>query len=211
MHGKGKTLFCPGIPGAGKTHMASIVIHHLQSCETFSDPPAVAYIYCGYREQHTQETLVSSLARQLARLQRPIPPALEESYRNHDRNRTRPSLSELQSILCRVVNMYESCFIVIDALDECDESNGIRKDLLVTLKELRKSTRANILVTSRDIPIIRGYVEGGRQLRIRASDHDIEEYLHARIPQALPELIGNRYDALHREIKSSIRKAANGM
>jgi hypothetical protein len=42
----GKTLFCPGIPGAGKTILSSIVINDLHT--RFSDNPkiGIAYIYC---------------------------------------------------------------------------------------------------------------------------------------------------------------------
>jgi hypothetical protein len=31
LEGKNKTLFCPGIPGAGKTMVASIVVNHLKT------------------------------------------------------------------------------------------------------------------------------------------------------------------------------------
>lgn len=33
LQGTGRALYCPGPPGAGKTHIASIVIHHIQSIE----------------------------------------------------------------------------------------------------------------------------------------------------------------------------------
>jgi hypothetical protein len=44
-----QTLFCPGIPGAGKTILTSIVVEELTT--RFSNDPTIgiAYIYCNFR------------------------------------------------------------------------------------------------------------------------------------------------------------------
>jgi Cdc6-like AAA superfamily ATPase len=48
LNGTRKTLYCPGIPGAGKTMLISIVIDHLLN--TIQDESiGIAYIYCNYR------------------------------------------------------------------------------------------------------------------------------------------------------------------
>src|SRR5438067_9082960 len=41
-------LFCPGIPGAGKTILTSIVVDYLTTCNQFSNDSTIgiAYIYC---------------------------------------------------------------------------------------------------------------------------------------------------------------------
>jgi hypothetical protein len=50
LQGFDKTLFCPGIPGAGKTMMAAIAIDHL--CGTTPcDDIGVAYLFCSYKAQ----------------------------------------------------------------------------------------------------------------------------------------------------------------
>ncbi|KAJ7584492.1 ankyrin repeat-containing domain protein [Mycena floridula] len=50
--GRTKFLWCPGMPGAGKTILSSIIINHLRS---ISGPaPAVLYIYCDYTYQSHQ-------------------------------------------------------------------------------------------------------------------------------------------------------------
>ncbi|RYP18976.1 hypothetical protein DL767_009724 [Monosporascus sp. MG133] len=54
--GKSKqVLFCPGMPGAGKTILTSVVIKHLW--DTFQNDPtiAIAYIYCNFRQQYEQK------------------------------------------------------------------------------------------------------------------------------------------------------------
>ena len=60
------TLFCPGIPGAGKTFLTSIVINDLQvRCKPDSNI-GIACIYFNYKRQAEQtiENLVASLLRQ---------------------------------------------------------------------------------------------------------------------------------------------------
>src|SRR6266536_6058887 len=43
---RSQTLFCPGIPGAGKTMITSIIVDHL--CTKFQNDASVgiAYLYC---------------------------------------------------------------------------------------------------------------------------------------------------------------------
>jgi hypothetical protein len=79
----GQTLFCPGMPGAGKTHMASLVVHHVQSLKTFASPPGIAYIFCDYREQHPQDALVGCLLKQLAGYSRSFPAQLKDLNQRH--------------------------------------------------------------------------------------------------------------------------------
>jgi hypothetical protein len=59
-----QTLFCPGIPGAGKTFITSIVIDYLQTNYKSS---GVAYLYCniGQQGQQAPETLLGSILKQL--------------------------------------------------------------------------------------------------------------------------------------------------
>ncbi|KAL2014011.1 hypothetical protein VTN00DRAFT_1536 [Thermoascus crustaceus] len=62
-----RTLFCPGIPGAGKTILTSIVVDYLW--KTFQDDATVgiAYLYCNFRQRHEQtlEDLLASVLKQL--------------------------------------------------------------------------------------------------------------------------------------------------
>jgi hypothetical protein len=48
LDGSDKTLFCPCIPGAGKTMMSAIAIDHLCRA-TRSDDMGVAYMFCSYK------------------------------------------------------------------------------------------------------------------------------------------------------------------
>ncbi|KAK8057885.1 hypothetical protein PG996_011822 [Apiospora saccharicola] len=65
---KGSTLYCPGIPGAGKTITTAIVIEQLQKLADSNKTWAVSYIFCDYKrcdEEALQEALAGALLRTL--------------------------------------------------------------------------------------------------------------------------------------------------
>ncbi|KEZ41846.1 hypothetical protein SAPIO_CDS6652 [Scedosporium apiospermum] len=88
----GKTLFCPGIPGAGKTILTSIVVGHLLDKYQENPTVGIAYVYCNFRQQDEQrlDDLLSNILKQLSS---PLmPDALEALYDKHNPKRTRPFL-----------------------------------------------------------------------------------------------------------------------
>lgn len=52
-----QTLFCPGMPGAGKTILTSIVVDHLEAKFQKEASTGIAYLYCNFRRQHEQKPL----------------------------------------------------------------------------------------------------------------------------------------------------------
>ncbi|KAK3394931.1 nucleoside phosphorylase domain-containing protein [Podospora didyma] len=64
----GQTLFCPGIPGAGKTMLTSIVIDHLTSRFANDEDVGIDYVYCDFRRQNEQkpQDLLGNLVKQLS-------------------------------------------------------------------------------------------------------------------------------------------------
>jgi Cdc6-like AAA superfamily ATPase len=66
----GINLFCPGMPGAGKTMMATLVIDRLPRSEHGAERP-IAFIYCNYKQQSEQsiEHMLSNLLRQVVDIQ----------------------------------------------------------------------------------------------------------------------------------------------
>jgi hypothetical protein len=62
-----QTLFCPGIPGAGKTILTSIVVDDLMTRFQNDLTIGIAYIYCNFRRKDEQKIndLLASLLKQL--------------------------------------------------------------------------------------------------------------------------------------------------
>jgi Cdc6-like AAA superfamily ATPase len=137
-------LFCPGIPGAGKTIMAAITIDHLLRT-TRSDSIGIAYIYCNYKEQADQNTasLLAIILKQLAYGRPSIPEPISRLYEDHSTRRTRPSLEEIFSALQSVLRNYSAVYVVVDSLDECPE--GTRSRILSKIRDLQKETETCIL------------------------------------------------------------------
>jgi Cdc6-like AAA superfamily ATPase len=207
-----QTLFCPGIPGAGKTILTSIVIEELT--RRFSNDPTIgiAYIYCNFRRQDEQkiEDFLASLLKQLAKSQPSLPSIVKDLYSRHETKRTRPSLKELSDTLQIVTKSFSRVFVIIDALDECQEvSNGCRSKFLSEIFSLQTKCGSNIFATSRSLPDIIERFNNKMQLEIRASNQDVQRYLDGHMSQ-LPRCV-LRSSELQDEIKAKIIKAVDGM
>jgi Cdc6-like AAA superfamily ATPase len=206
-----RTLFCPGIPGVGKTIAASIVVDHLQ--RKFQDEAGIgiAYLYCNFQQQQEQnpKDLLLSLLKQLS--QSSIPETVITLYRCHKTKGTRPSFDEISNILHTVVAGYSRTFIIVDALDECRISDRVRDEFMLKIFSLQARANANIFATSRPIPDITAAFEkrGDTILKISASHEDLQRYLDGHM-LLLPSSVLKAH-GIKRKIKNAIIKAANGM
>lgn len=210
-----QTLFCPGIPGAGKTILASIVIDHLHTSFNKNPNVGIAYVYCNFRRQDEQKAddLVANLLKQLASGLPSFPAALKDLYDGYSRSQSRPSLSELAETLCLVAGMYEErVFIVVDALDECHPSDRCRSDFLGEILGLQRvsGSKVNVFATSRPgISDISEMFEGHPSLELFASREDVERYLQGHMGE-LGRVVARRPE-LQREIIDIILDAVDGM
>ncbi|KAK1636122.1 hypothetical protein BDP81DRAFT_461465 [Colletotrichum phormii] len=136
----GTTLFCPGIPGAGKTVLTSVVIDHLFTKFTADDGVGIAFLYCKSRTRNSQtfETLLSSLLKQL--LTRVPPRRWPKSLRDlHQKYAiqgldARPLPDELRQELKRISRAFK----------RKDLFNHIRVDIEAHEEDIRRYTRNNL-------------------------------------------------------------------
>lgn len=206
------TLFCPGIPGAGKTMSAGIVVNDLHELFLQDQSVGIAYIYCNFRRQDEQKPIdmFASLLKQLAQQRSTLPQSLHQLHQQHRSRQTRPSFNDLLRVLQSIIGEYTKVFLVVDALDECEVWDGNRKQFITELLQLQAATAASLLATSRFIPDIEKEFEGrSARLEIRASKEDLEAYLHGNLWK-LPGFVSSNAN-LQDEIKSSIIKAVDGM
>ncbi|KAK8851947.1 ankyrin repeat protein [Apiospora arundinis] len=204
-------LFCPGIPGAGKTILSSIVVDHLQDTFHGDSSIGICYLYCNFRRSDEQklDDLLASLLKQLAQGQSPFTDSVKDLYGRRKERRTRPSTDDLSRTLHLVAATYSRVFILVDALDECTASDGCRSQLISELQKLQADLGANILATSRFIPEITARFKEAVQLEIRASESDIDTYLSGNLSH-LPGFVSRNLE-LQAEIKQSIIKCVDGM
>ncbi|KAJ7444007.1 ankyrin repeat-containing domain protein [Mycena latifolia] len=190
--GAGGVLWCRGIPGAGKTVLASVVVNYLWAQFPNNDT-AVACIYLNHKEREVQtpENLLSSVWKQLV-VDRPLPQAAHDLYKHHS-----------------AVAQYSHLYIIVDALDEYPD--GQRQILLEQLSLLQGPT-TSLMMTSRPHVILDDCFSGVQCLEIQATEDDIHNYVDQQI-QKIPRLrkhVQTRPE-LHAEIKDHITSNVQGM
>jgi len=210
IQGTKQTLFCPGIPGAGKTMIAAIAVDYLW--KTFQkDNIGVASVYCNYKAQESQTTtdLVAAILKQLVQERPSFGGPVAALYERHADRRTRPSLDELLTALNSVSSCYSKVYIVLDGLDECLDSDGTRSELLAKLRSLQTKIDISLMATSRFVPKVVQFFEGFPMLEIRASDADVKQFVAGQMSQ-LPNCVRRNID-LQVEIQDWIVQAVDGM
>ncbi|KAI2725507.1 hypothetical protein CBS147330_8187 [Penicillium roqueforti] len=202
------TLFCPGMPGAGKTICSAILVDDLTT--RFEDRPdvGIAYIYCNFnrRDEQKAEDLLSNLLKQLSQQRTPLPDAVKDLYKRCKTTSTHPRFDAISNALHSVVSTYSDVFIVIDALDECEKI--CRTKILDELTKFRAGAGANVFATSRPTDID-DLFKGGGFLEIRAHEDDVRRYLDGNMFR-LPGFV-SRNTTLQDEIMTVISGHVQGM
>ncbi|KAJ7595991.1 hypothetical protein C8J56DRAFT_819421, partial [Mycena floridula] len=203
--GKIKFLWCPGIPGAGKT----ILWQHLHSA-ILQPKIAVICIYCDYKrqEEQTPTQLLGSVLKQLVQQHSSISDHLVTLHKMG----VHPSIAELFAALQTEVLLYSQVYIVVDALDECSESNQARELFFSSHSQGLWSLpdHVHLLITSRDIPSISQELGSTPRISIEAHNEDLETYIRGRITTdyKLKRLVKDDITLVAEIIKQVILKAA---
>ncbi|KAI9702255.1 MAG: hypothetical protein M1820_006187 [Bogoriella megaspora] len=183
------TLYCPGIPGAGKTMIAAIAVHHMHNLVRNTDT-GVASIYFNYKEQSTQSTsnALALLLKQLVNDRSDLAERVASLYEQCERGRDRPPLTELLTLLRTVSLKRKTIYVVVDALDECTESNGTRGQILGALRNLQQQMDLRLMFTSRFLSTTDSKFREIPSLEIRANGDDINKFVVGQLPR-LPKCI----------------------
>lgn len=205
---KRQALFCPGIPGAGKTILAALVVQNLFSRFARDPKVGIAYTYFNFcQQEQSLEDLFAGMIKQLTENLSPLPASLKALYDDHKRKGLRPPFDRVSNILQSIIRTsYERVFIVVDALDECQESNNCRIRFIEALFGLQQ-WGANILVTSRPLIDVTDKFSNSTRLEVRASDDDIRTFVNSQISHGRSQILLD----MRAEASSGIAKAADGM
>ncbi|KAJ0415891.1 purine and uridine phosphorylase [Aspergillus carlsbadensis] len=166
-------LYCPGIPGAGKTVFSAVIIDHLQEIKAADESIGLAYVFCNYRQQQIQklDDLLASILRQLVQSLPVIPDDLRALYQGRRNDGSKLHHNDMCRFIESVCHVYSQVYLVVDALDECLQSD--RDGVISYLIDLQQRCNLSLLTTSRDIPEITARFELFPAVEIRASVVDV--------------------------------------
>ncbi|KAF7557074.1 hypothetical protein G7Z17_g893 [Cylindrodendrum hubeiense] len=190
--GDNQTLFCPGIPGAGKTMLTATTVDHLTRLFRHDPDVKIIYIYFNFRRNDEQKVvdLLACVLKQLSQGRGSLPDAI------------------LTAIYC-AAHLYSRIFVVLDALDECQTFDGCRTEFLKHMFDFQAKFGANIFATSRSVPDITESFKGKPSLEIQASESDVVEYICGHMFR-LPDFVENSLE-LQKEIQIGISQSVQGM
>jgi hypothetical protein len=147
--GQHRSLWIHGIPGAGKSVLASYLAEEIEKhCTSSSSENAKlghAYYYCYFgRNQDESSHFLRWIIGQLCRQSTRVPEKLQDIYKSGKA----PTLSSLLSVLHITMEGFERVYLVLDAVDE----SMPRADLLRVIRDLSTDARfttLSLVVTSR--------------------------------------------------------------
>lgn len=200
----GETLFCPGMLGAGKTFITSLVVDHLCAKYQIDANVAIAYIYLDVSQQYGQDPLdiLKSLMQQLMKRRPTLPKVVSDLLKSWVDKMKELTFDMIEEAIYLIMAQCAQSFIVIDGLDEYPTP-----EFLSHIFILQKRTRLNLFATSRnDVRIIPHFV-GNTRLMIAAEEHDIGMYVISRISR-MPLIAQD--EGLKEAIVTTLIAAAHG-
>lgn len=187
-------LWLHGIPGCGKTHLASLVIDTVDT-QNSANTEGLAYFYC--KRDNTEydrqdpNAILAAIVKQLARPKDGLPlhEAVVKEYKLREEDgfsKGALQLEKSRDIIIDLANFYRCTTIILDALDECDKHK--RGELIEAFRHIIKkaSNLVRILISSRDDDDISYELSRTTDLRVKATDNrDIEQYVNAEVSTSI--------------------------
>ncbi|KAH6907842.1 hypothetical protein BKA70DRAFT_1189329 [Coprinopsis sp. MPI-PUGE-AT-0042] len=210
VQGRLKTMWGSGMPGAGKTIFASIVINEVEARADASERPiCVGYIYFRYSD-HTTATVrdfLLVLVKQTIERHTDCLPIFNHVFARHIREKTVPSESELVQLLHRFSEVLAATFYFLDALDEAPP------DVQFDLVEKLNTLNAKVFITSRPLANLDTCFPGAHRFSIRAQDRDLDLHISQEITRSpvLRAILNEAGPELRYKITSTVKKKCEGM
>ncbi|KAF2675921.1 hypothetical protein K458DRAFT_323448, partial [Lentithecium fluviatile CBS 122367] len=213
---RGSSLWCSGIPGAGKTIMASFVVNTLR---LDAEAAPVAFVYADYKDhlQQSSVNLLSAITRQLAMQNPAIMEAAFSQYRKRladNYSASSLTFAEYFGLLQHVSAKIDRIFVIVDAVDEIPETvenrdTNVRYELLHTLTQL---DCVSLLCTSRPHVDASLYIPTFSTLTIEAKDEDVRNFLEETLSTSRRlKSIFSHDTSLKEEVVAKIIQKASGM
>ncbi|TFK16423.1 hypothetical protein FA15DRAFT_743910 [Coprinopsis marcescibilis] len=194
-----------GMPGAGKTVLASFIIDHLLQKAKANKRICVAFAFSRYTDQFTGEKLLGGLLRQVVEDHPSTLQFVKPMYDHHCLRRTRPSQKELIDVLRAIFNsdLFDERYCTLDGLDEALDDTQV--DVLDAFSNLP----VNFLIMSRPLPLLKELVPEATFIDILVHDADIEQLIEEKLRRTrkLRNLV-EKDDWKERVVKTIVEKSS---
>lgn len=176
-----------------------------------SQDVGVAYIFFKYNQRDHQDTtsILASILKELVQASSLLSEDLRASFESRHHGQSRLRRTDILRILGQYFQSYSRVYIVVDALDECSDSEQTRNDVIAQLLDLQLQCSMGLLFTSRFIPEIVSKFDSFPCLNIRATNEDVRRFTESKIAKLSPWI--GRDPTLSSLIVSEILSSVNGM
>ena len=212
---RGSFLWLHGIPGCGKTILSSTILQNVLDRYSEKSNSAVLFFYFDFNvpEKQRHEKMIRSLIYQLSKLS--VNPVLHKLYLSCSDSGRQPPVDTLLNTLHQMMSSQGDTFIIMDALDECDD----RHELLTNLEQILawEDVNLHVLVTSRrekDIDeALTPFSSSRNRISIQSTlvNDDIRTYVHDRLKVDRKLKRWQKDLNMQREIEDTLMKKADGM
>ncbi|KAK8068838.1 hypothetical protein PG994_005454 [Apiospora phragmitis] len=205
-------LWINGIPGAGKTMLASLVV---QKAKELEPAPVVLYFYCKYDnpERDNFVSLGRSLLAQLLHHDNGLLPTFyQESCRSVDTILSSPK--SVRELLTLAFGNCKSAYIILDGLDECprQERQNITKwfcELVENLPNDEPERLRCLFISQDDGPARKDFDRLDHRIKIDTKDsqNDIKEYCRVEAAKLLdnyPSLPGEKVYSIAETVANNV-------
>jgi Cdc6-like AAA superfamily ATPase len=171
-------LWLHGIPGAGKTILASLVIE--EALKNADKEHAVAFFYCDYKNVASQRpvNILGSIASQIARQDEQCLHTLEDYYRSCNPQgslQRSPKADDLRDLILHMATFFKDISIIVDGLDECGKTTVAAVELLDSFSSSGENIKT--LFLSREEQHIKDILNAHVQISIAARSSDLKLYV----------------------------------
>jgi hypothetical protein len=211
MESEEKSTLLSRDPRCRQNNFSAVIIDHLQEIKATDHTVGLAYVFCNYRQQQVQklDDILASILKQLVQSSPVIPDDLRAVYQRHRNDGPRLRQHEIYRFLESIFNVFSQIYIVVDALDECLDSDGTRNAVISNILNLQQSGNLSLLATARHIPEISARFEPYLTLEVQASDADVKCFILSHVHEVSNCL--RRNANLSELIVAEIAATARGM
>lgn len=207
VEGDGIIVWGTGLPGSGKTILASTSTEHLEVTFRGREGVAVVPVFLLYSEKVPLRDVLTGMLCQLIRSHESAYSCLLPVYGRHKVLGDRLSEVEASAMLGDIVKRFKKVYIVVDGLDEAEDR--VKAGLLRILASLG----ANALITCRPLDLFKDrYTPTALHIPVKADMQDIAAFIADKIAESPRlQMILEENQPLRDMLSARIMESSKGM